>query len=100
MLSRFQHRAVTNTSLVIGGRRLLQSLSSSDQNVKKAWQAQDNINIQRVTQKAIIHELTQEQTQTINSVVPWFLDNMPVRLRHYFWIILILLRLYSGSECA
>jgi len=63
--------------LVIGGRRLLQSLSSSDQNVKKAWQAQDNINIQRVTQKAIIHELTQEQTQTINSVVPWFLDNMP-----------------------
>jgi len=77
MLSRFQRRAVTNTNLVIGGRRLLQSLSSSDQSEKKAWQAQDNINIQRVTQKAIIHELTQEQTQTINSVVPWFLDNMP-----------------------
>lgn len=44
---------------------------------KKSWQAQDNIDIQRVTQQAIIHELTQEQTRTIEEVVPWFLNNMP-----------------------
>jgi hypothetical protein len=44
---------------------------------KTSWQAQHNIDIQRVTQTAIIHELTQQQTKTIESVVPWFLKNMP-----------------------
>jgi len=44
---------------------------------KTSWQAEENIDIQRVTQKAIIHELTQQQTRTIESVVPWFLDTMP-----------------------
>jgi len=44
---------------------------------KTSWQAQDNIDIQRVTQKAIIHELTQQQTKTIEDIVPWFLNNMP-----------------------
>lgn len=44
---------------------------------KTSWQAQHNIDIQRVTQKAIIHELTQQQTKTIEETVPWFLQNMP-----------------------
>lgn len=42
-----------------------------------AWQAQQNIDIQRVTQTAIIHELTQQQIHTIETTVPWFLKNMP-----------------------
>jgi hypothetical protein len=41
------------------------------------WQAEHNIDIQRVTQQALIHELTQQQTRTIEHVVPWFLNNMP-----------------------
>jgi len=45
---------------------------------KAVWQAEDNIDIQRVTQKAIVHELTQQQTKTIEEVVPWFLNTMPV----------------------
>jgi len=44
---------------------------------KVAWQAEENEDIQRVTQQAIIHELTQRQSRTIESVVPWFLENMP-----------------------
>ena len=44
---------------------------------KTAWQAEHNIDIQRVTQTAIIHELTQQQVHTIETTVPWFLQNMP-----------------------
>jgi glutamate dehydrogenase len=42
-----------------------------------SWQAEHNSDVQRVTQKAMIYELTKEQTQTIENVVPWFLTNMP-----------------------
>lgn len=40
------------------------------------WQAEGALDIQRVTQQAMIHELIQQQTNTIQSVVPWFLKNM------------------------
>jgi hypothetical protein len=43
----------------------------------KAWQAEHNTDVQRVTRKAMIYELIHEQTRTIESVVPWFLENMP-----------------------
>jgi len=42
-----------------------------------AWQAERNDDVQRVTQNAMIYELTQQQATTIQSVVPWFLQNMP-----------------------
>lgn len=42
-----------------------------------SWQAQHNSDVQRVTQNAMIYELTQQQTKTIEKVVPWFLQNMP-----------------------
>eukprot|EP00980_Cylindrotheca_fusiformis_P007187 scaffold1514_cov118-Cylindrotheca_fusiformis.AAC.7 len=42
-----------------------------------AWQAERNADVQRVTQNAMIYELTQNQAATIQSVVPWFLKNMP-----------------------
>lgn len=41
------------------------------------WQAEGALDIQRVTQQAMIHELVQQQANTIQSVVPWFLANMP-----------------------
>lgn len=43
----------------------------------KAWQAADISEVQRVTQKALIYELSNEQSKTIENVVPWFLQNMP-----------------------
>ncbi|KAL9191366.1 hypothetical protein ACHAXT_001072 [Thalassiosira profunda] len=43
----------------------------------RSWQASHNIDIQRVTQTAMIHELTQQQTRSIEKVVPWFLNTMP-----------------------
>jgi len=42
-----------------------------------AWQAERNADVQRVTQNAMIYELTQQQASTIQNVVPWFLKNMP-----------------------
>lgn len=42
-----------------------------------AWQAERNADVQRVTQNAMIYELTQQQAATIQNVVPWFLSNMP-----------------------
>jgi hypothetical protein len=46
------------------------------------WQAEGALDIQRVTQQAMIHELVQQQTNTIQSVVPWFLQNMPPAYFH------------------
>jgi hypothetical protein len=43
----------------------------------RSWQASQNIDIQRVTQTAMVHELTQQQTRSIEKVVPWFLNTMP-----------------------
>mmetsp|Transcript_31975 Transcript_31975/g.72428 ORF Transcript_31975/g.72428 Transcript_31975/m.72428 type:complete len:1082 (-) Transcript_31975:111-3356(-) len=43
----------------------------------RSWQALHNVDIQRVTQTAMIHELTQQQTRSIEQVVPWFLNTMP-----------------------
>lgn len=47
-----------------------------------AWQAERNADVQRVTQNAMIYELTQTQTSTIQTVVPWFLKNMPASYFH------------------
>lgn len=44
---------------------------------KMAWQADQDSDIQRVTTLATIHELTQQQSKSIEKVVPWFLKNMP-----------------------
>lgn len=41
------------------------------------WQAEGALDIQRVTQQAMIHEIITQQTNTIQEVVPWFLQNMP-----------------------
>lgn len=51
--------------------------TSSISRESTAWQASHNTEVQRVTQKAMIYELIHEQTRTIESVVPWFLENMP-----------------------
>ena len=55
--------------------RKLSTQPSSDE--FRSWQASHNIDIQRVTQTAMIHELTQQQTRSIEKVVPWFLATMP-----------------------
>lgn len=44
---------------------------------KRAWQADQDTDIQRVTVLATIHELTQQQVRTIEKIVPWFLQSMP-----------------------
>ena len=51
--------------------------SPSPHSTAVSWQAAHNSDIQQVTQKALIYELAAQQTKTIESVVPWFLNNMP-----------------------
>lgn len=58
----------------LGDSNLIQNTQLSP---PRAWQANDNVNVQRVTQQAMIYDLTQQQASTIQSVVPWFLNQMP-----------------------
>ncbi|KAL3826581.1 hypothetical protein ACHAXA_010506 [Cyclostephanos tholiformis] len=53
--------------------------SANSDHQSRSWQASHNIDIQRVTQTAMIHELTQQQTRSIEKVVPWFLNTMPAQ---------------------
>mmetsp|Transcript_29017 Transcript_29017/g.54962 ORF Transcript_29017/g.54962 Transcript_29017/m.54962 type:complete len:181 (+) Transcript_29017:552-1094(+) len=53
------------------------SSSSTNSADFRSWQASHNLDIQRVTQTAMVHELTQQQTRSIEKVVPWFLETMP-----------------------
>ncbi|KAL7566432.1 hypothetical protein ACA910_000913 [Epithemia clementina (nom. ined.)] len=86
------HRSFRSTALILdrrtssyepdiipGGRHKYGSLGDLPAPHSKAapWQASHNRDIQNVTQKALIYELTQQQTKTIETVVPWFLENMP-----------------------
>jgi glutamate dehydrogenase len=64
--------AAARHSILIPGSHNLGSFGDTT-----AWQAHKNVDIQRVTQTAIIHELTQQQVHTIETTVPWFLKNMP-----------------------
>ena len=52
-------------------------MPSSSSSMSASWQATHNIDVQRVTQNAMIYELQQSQTRTIETVVPWFLRQMP-----------------------
>jgi hypothetical protein len=60
----------------------LSERSRVDGGTAQPWQAEGAVDIQRVTQQAMIHELVQQQTNTIQSVVPWFLQNMPPAYFH------------------
>mmetsp|Transcript_6089 Transcript_6089/g.15116 ORF Transcript_6089/g.15116 Transcript_6089/m.15116 type:complete len:1143 (-) Transcript_6089:205-3633(-) len=42
-----------------------------------SWQAHDDADVQRVTAQALIYELTRTTSDTIEQVVPWFLNTMP-----------------------
>jgi len=53
------------------------SPASSSGPAAVAWQAEENSHIQHVTEKSIIYDLIHQQTQTLQTTVPWFLRNMP-----------------------
>lgn len=50
---------------------------NSGDGTAQPWQAEGALDIQRVTQQAMIHELISQQSNTITEIVPWFLQNMP-----------------------
>jgi len=70
-------RQVQLTRALLRRTMLTASAGSKPPRDKTAWQAEHNIDIQRVTQTAMIHELTQQQVHTIETTVPWFLNEMP-----------------------
>ena len=44
---------------------------------RACWQAQNDADVQHVTEQALIYELTRTTADTIEKVVPWFLNTMP-----------------------
>ena len=81
--STLPHRSLSNGAGKRGGWKGVESSTSrlggswKEPGQKMAWQADEDSDIQRVTTLATIHELTKQQTRSIESVVPWFLKNMP-----------------------
>ncbi|EEC49283.1 predicted protein [Phaeodactylum tricornutum CCAP 1055/1] len=75
----FSKKTSRDESIIPGVRSEYGSLGDLPSPSKAAapWQAEHNIDVQRVTQKAMVYELCQSQTRTIEEVVPWFLENMP-----------------------
>ncbi len=43
----------------------------------KSWVPVEGASLQKVTRQALVHELTQVQMSMANTVVPWFLSQMP-----------------------
>lgn len=61
--------------------RFIHSTSSTqDGNVqpRKSWVPVDQSNLQKVTTQSLIHEISMQQMEATNKVVPWFLYHMPV----------------------
>jgi len=50
---------------------------SIDRGAAASWQPQNDADVQRVTSQALIYELTRTTADTIEKVVPWFLQTMP-----------------------
>ena len=48
-----------------------------DRGAATSWQPQNDADVQRVTSQALIYELTRTTADTIEKVVPWFLQTMP-----------------------
>lgn len=75
-----------NAATIPGFQQFLGSLRDdyhpTPQREAKAWQAADNSHVQDVTQKALIYDLVHQQTRTLESTVPWFLQNMPPSYFH------------------
>lgn len=43
----------------------------------KSWAPMDDKNIQKLTEQALIHDISLHQMETVKQVVPWFLKAMP-----------------------
>jgi hypothetical protein len=52
--------------------------ANSSSNVPKSWVPTENTKLQKVTTQALLYEVSLEQMNSSNKVVPWFLKNMPV----------------------
>lgn len=46
----------------------------------KTWSSSDPEKLQKMTEQALIHDISLHQLETVKEVVPWFLKSMPVSL--------------------
>jgi hypothetical protein len=51
---------------------------------KRTWTSDDPEKLQKMTEQALIHDISLHQMETVKEVVPWFLNSMPVcdQLQH------------------
>jgi hypothetical protein len=45
-----------------------------------SWDTSNPENLFKLTSQALIHDISLHQMETVKTVVPWFLTNMPVRV--------------------
>ena len=53
------------------------AIHSTGNTSRTSWQPENDADVQHVTSQALIYELTRTTADTIERVVPWFLDTMP-----------------------
>jgi hypothetical protein len=52
----------------------------STKGTSKSWVPKEDLDLQKITTQALIHEMSLNLMQSANEVVPWFLKNMPVSI--------------------
>ena len=65
----------------------------------KSWVPTEDDTLQKVTTQALVHEMSLQQMESVNSTVPWFLKNMPViiiKRSFYLHRLPIFVRLWKG----
>lgn len=81
----FSTRALKNKSNAIaavvrklnGRQRPSHNINKFSTNAQKSWVPTENTSLQKVTTQALVYEVSLEQMTSSNTVVPWFLQNMP-----------------------
>jgi hypothetical protein len=84
-------RAVTTAASVRAGPRCLSSLVASSSSYRHplqqqqqqparafSWDTSNPESLFKLTSQALIHDISLHQMETVKTVVPWFLNNMPV----------------------
>jgi len=61
-----------------GRSSLLRQYQYASSSTKKSWVPTNELDLQKVTTNAWIHEVAEHQRAQATRVVPWFLRNMPV----------------------
>jgi hypothetical protein len=64
--------------------------SPINQQPKKSYIPTEQRDLQRITTQSLIHEISMQQMEAANKVVPWFLEQMPVSYSRILVIVIVI----------